>query len=62
MPAPVSQRLRDLIEEGADTDTLHNELLELERSLELPLTEPSEWGTMTPDEIAAFTQHERNAS
>ena len=42
----LTQQLRDLIEESrfghADADDLHNALLELERTLNLPLTEPKE--------------------
>ena len=42
----LTQQLRDLIEDSrfghADADDLHNALLELERRLNLPLTEPKE--------------------
>ena len=45
MPSPT-QALRDLIEGTkwgrADADMMHNALLELERTLNLPLTEPEE--------------------
>lgn len=62
MTAPT-QRLRDLIEEirtgCSSPDDLHNELMNVERALHLPLTEPSEWGTMTPEEIAEYQEHER---
>lgn len=41
-----TQALRDLIEDSrsglADAGDLHNALLELERALKLPLTEPEE--------------------
>lgn len=41
-----TQRLRDLIDDSsigqATTGDLHNALLELERELHLPLTEPDE--------------------
>jgi hypothetical protein len=42
----VTQRLRELIEDAsagyASTDDLHNELLNIERKLNLPLTTVSE--------------------
>lgn len=42
----LTQNLRNLIEKTrygqASTDDLHNGLLELERALQLPLTEPEE--------------------
>lgn len=44
--ASPTQKLRNLIEDSrfgqADTDDLHNALLELEREQKLPLTKPEE--------------------
>lgn len=54
--AAVTQRLRDLLEEGASTDEIQNELLEVERRLELPLTEPSVFGTMTLEQLSRIEE------
>lgn len=41
------------------SNDLHNELLEIERKLQIPLTTPSEWGSKTPEQIADYQNQER---
>lgn len=57
------QRLQDIlmdVEGGfADVSDAQNELLDLQRHLALPLTEPNEWGSTPPELIEAFEDHER---
>ena len=52
----ITQRLRDLITEDGSKDEIQNELMEVERRLQLPLTEPSMFGTMTLEELAQIEE------
>lgn len=63
---PITQRLRNLIEESRSghftVEDLHNELSNLEVAARLPLTEPDPWFNMTPDDIAEYEAQERKAA
>lgn len=52
-PSKISQLLRDMLaEDGAHSrDALHDTLTLLEMSLGLPITQPSEYGTSSPEMV-----------